>query len=315
MCNRFFLNEIKQKQVHRPLLYFILTCTMKKSFLFLLLLLLGLTTITHAQTTVFSPAGTFTDGIEGPVCDNFENVFIVNYQKQGTIGKVDMYGHASLFVTLPDSAIGNGLVFDNQGNMLVADYVGHRIWSIDTASKVVSLYIKVSRMNQPNDICIAKNGRVYASDPSWAKGTGQLWLINKDKVAMLLEHEMGTSNGLALSPDGNYLYVNESVQRRVWKYTLTQQGKVAKKEVLITFPEYGMDGMKCDVDGNLYIARYGAGVVAVVSPKGKVLKTIRLKGQKPTNIAFGGKDWKTVFVTIQDDGSVETFINDRAGAR
>jgi len=268
-----------------------------------------------AQTTLFTPAHTFTSGIEGPACDHWGNVFIVNVEKQGTIGKVDAQGHVSLFVSLPDSAIGNGLAFDEQGSLLVADYVGHRIWTIDTSTKAIKLYIHVPRMNQPNDIAWSKSGRIYASDPAWAKGTGQLWMIDENKQAILLEKEMGTSNGLTLSPDGKYLYVNESVQRRVWVYTLDKAGKIAKKKLLLSFPDHGMDGMKCDAQGNLYIARYGAGEVAVVSPKGKVIKTVRLKGVKPTNVAFGGKDWKTVFVTLQDDGSVETFTNDIAGAR
>lgn len=270
---------------------------------------------TFAQTSLLTPAGTFTEGIEGPAADRFGNVFIVNMEKQGTIGKVNVQGQARVFVELPDSAVGNGLAFNAAGHLLVADYVGHRIWSIDTSSKVVSLYVRVDAMNQPNDIAWAKSGRIYASDPAWAKGNGNLWLIDEHKKAILLEKEIGTSNGIALSPDEKYLYVNESVQRRVWVYTLDLEGKIAKKKLLISFPDHGMDGMKCDAQGNLYIARYGAGVVAVVSPTGQLLKTITLQGKKPTNVAFGGKDWKTVFVTLQDDGSVETFINDIPGAR
>ncbi len=274
-----------------------------------------LTSYSCAQTSLLSPAGTFTEGIEGPAADRFGNVFIVNFQKQGTIGKVNAKGQATLFVELPDSAVGNGLAFNAQGHLLVADYVGHRIWAIDTSSKVISLYLKVDAMNQPNDIAWGKSGRIYASDPAWAKGNGNLWMIDEHKNAVLLEKEIGTSNGIALSPDEKYLYVNESIQRRVWVYTLDLEGKIAKKKLLISFPDHGMDGMKCDEQGNVYIARYGAGVVAVVSPAGQLLKTITLKGAKPTNVAFGGKDWKTVFVTIQDDGSVETFTNDIAGAR
>ena len=74
-----------------------------------------------------------------------------------------------------------------------------------------------------------------------------------------------------------------------------------------------MDGMRTDRDGNLYIARYGAGQVAVLSPNGKLIKTIALKGKHPTNVAFGGENGKQVFVTMQKRGAIETFENDIAG--
>jgi gluconolactonase len=268
-----------------------------------------------AQTKVLAPAGTFTDGIEGPIADKWGNVFIVNFSKQGTIGRIDASGKASLFVELPDSAIGNGLDFDSKGNLLVADYVGHRIWTIDTSTKNISLYIKVEQMNQPNDVVWAKSGRIYASDPAWAKGNGNLWMIDEHKQPILLAKQIGTTNGIALSPDQKILYVNESIQRRVWAYSLSNDGNVASKKVLISFPDHGMDGMVCDEQGNIYIARYGAGVVAVYTPSGQLYNTIRLKGQKPTNVAFGGTDWKTLYITLQDDGSVEVYKNTIAGAR
>ncbi|HEY8939261.1 MAG TPA: SMP-30/gluconolactonase/LRE family protein, partial [Cellvibrio sp.] len=63
----------------------------------------------------------------------------------------------------------------------------------------------------------------------------------------------------------------------------------------------------------LYIARYAAGEVAVVSPQGTLLQRIKLKGQKPTNVAFGGDDGKTVYVTLQDRGAIETFRSELPG--
>src|SRR5690606_24532780 len=110
------------------------------------------------------------------------------------------------------------------------------------------------------------------------------------------------------SPDQKFLYVNESIQRKVWAYDLQPNGDIANKRLLIEFPDHGMDGMRCDAQGNLYVARYGAGVVAVVSPAGELLREISLRGQRPTNVAFGGEDGKQVFVTLQDRGAIETFF-------
>ena len=71
--------------------------------------------------------------------------------------------------------------------------------------------------------------------------------------------------------------------------------------------------MRCDKEGNLYIARYGKGEVAVLSPAGALKKNIKLKGKNPTNVSFGGTDRKTVYVTLQERGAVEYFQNDIAG--
>jgi sugar lactone lactonase YvrE len=74
-----------------------------------------------------------------------------------------------------------------------------------------------------------------------------------------------------------------------------------------------MDGMRCDVDGNLYVTRHGKGTVAKLSPDGALLLEVQMKGKKPSNIAFGGKDGKTAYVTLQDRGFIETFRVEKAG--
>ena len=71
--------------------------------------------------------------------------------------------------------------------------------------------------------------------------------------------------------------------------------------------------MRCDVQGNLYITRHGLGEVAVLSPQGKVIHTIKTIGKKVSNICFGGKNGKTVYVTLQDRGCLETFKAKTAG--
>ena len=66
----------------------------------------------------------FTDGIEGPACDAQGNLYAVNFQKQGGIGKISPRGEASLYLELPSPSIGNGIRFRQDGTMLIADYVG-----------------------------------------------------------------------------------------------------------------------------------------------------------------------------------------------
>lgn len=260
--------------------------------------------------------GVFSQGIEGPAVGPDGHLYLVSFGRDGTIGRVraqaDGSGKAELFVELPAGSTGNGIRFTADGAMYVADYSGHNILRIDARGHV-EVFAHEPRMHQPNDIALAPDGRLYASDPDWKNGSGQLWRVDRDGSTHLLETGMGTTNGVEVSPDGKHLYVNESVQRNLWVYDLDDNGGVANKRLLLNFPDHGLDGMRTDADGNLYIARYGAGTVAIVSPRGRPLREVRLKGEKPTNVAFGGKDGRTVYVTLQDRGAVETFRSERPG--
>ena len=122
----------------------------------------------------------FTKGIEGPACDAKGNVYVVNFAEQQTIGKVTPDGKAAVWVKLPGKSTGNGIVFDRKGMMYVADYVGHNVLLIDPATKKISVFAHEAAMNQPNDLAIAPDDVMYASDPNWGKGTGQVWRIDRD---------------------------------------------------------------------------------------------------------------------------------------
>lgn len=265
------------------------------------------------ESSVFTPPGGFTSGIEGPACDRDSNLYAVNYARQHTIGRVSPAGQCSVFVELPQGSTGNGIVFDSRGDMLIADYTGHNILRVDMDTRAVSIFAHEPRMNQPNDIAITSGDILFASDPNWSEGTGQLWRVNTDGTTALLERDMGTTNGIEVSPDERTLYVNESIQRTIWAYDLGPTGALSRKRLLIQFPDYGMDGMRCDAAGNLYVTRHGKGTVAKVSPTGQVLLEVRLSGTECTNLAFGGVDGRTVYVTLADRGNVESFRAAEAG--
>ncbi|GAB3914580.1 SMP-30/gluconolactonase/LRE family protein [Larkinella knui] len=265
------------------------------------------------KSSVFTPVNGFTSGVEGPAVDKSGTVYAVNFGKQGTIGQVTPTGEASVFIELPEGSIGNGIRFNKKGDMFIADYPKHNILKVAAGTKNLSVFANEPRMNQPNDIAIDSKDRLYASDPSWKNNTGNLWRIDTDGKVTLLEENMGTTNGVEVSPDDKHLYVNESNQRKVWAYDLSADGKLSNKRLLIEFPDFGMDGMRCDVDGNLYIARFGKGTVAKVAPNGKVVQEIQLVGKRPTNICFGGKDGRTAYVTLQDQGNLESFRVDKPG--
>ena len=247
--------------------------------------------------TSLTVTNAFTSGIEGPACDAAGNIFAVNFKAQHTIGRTTPDGMSEVFITLPGKSIGNGIRFDRTGKMYVADYTGHNVLRIDPATRKIEVFAHEPRMNQPNDLAIAPNGTLFASDPNWAEKTGQLWRIDTDGTVTRLAENMGTTNGIEVSPDGKKLYVNESRQLNVWVFAIQPDGSLANKTLLKKFPDHGFDGMRCDVDGNLYITRYGKGTVVVLSPAGNILREIDVLGAKPSNLCFGGPDGRTVYVT------------------
>ncbi len=264
--------------------------------------------------TPLTATNSFTTGIEGPACDRAGNIFAVNFAQQQTIGRTTPAGQSEVFVTLPNDSVGNGIRFDRAGRMYVADYVGHNVLRIDPGTRAVEVLSHEPKMNQPNDLAIAPNGTLYASDPNWGAKTGQLWRIDPDGTTTRLAADMGTTNGVEVSPDGKRLYVNESVQRNVWVFDIQPDGGVANKRLLRQFPDHGFDGMRCDADGNLYITRYGKGTVAVLSPEGEVLREINVLGARPSNLCFGGPDGRTVYVTEVEHRRLVQFRVETPGA-
>ncbi len=253
----------------------------------------------------FTQENGFTEGIEGAEYRN-GYVYAVNYKTDGTIGRVSPDGISEVFVDLPKGSTGNGIQFVNDTIMYVADYTGHNVLKINILSKDIEVLAHSDSLNQPNDLAIY-NDNVYCSDPNWSDSTGKLWFI-VDNTPVMFESKVGTTNGIEVSPDGKFLYVNESVQKKVWKYPLKPSGmpEVEKKELFYEFKEGGQDGMRCDSQGNLWITRYGLGKIDILSKDGQLLNTYELKGQKPSNLAIVELEESTeVYVTLQDRGCIE----------
>lgn len=258
------------------------------------------------------PSG-FTSGIEGPACDAEGNLYAVNYAHQHTIGRVTPEGECAVFVTLPDGSIGNGIRFNRVGDMFIADYTNHNVLKVDMSTRELTVFAHEPTMNQPNDLAIGANDIIYASDPDWENSIGQIWRVDTNGDVTRLEADMGTTNGIEVSPDERTLYVNETVQRNIWAYDLSSDGAISNKRRLIQFPDFGMDGMRCDSEGNLYVTRHGKGTVAKVSPEGEVILEVELAGKLCSNLAFGGPDGRTCYVTLADIGNIEVFRTEHPG--
>jgi signal peptidase len=271
------------------------------------------------QSRQLTPAGEYTFGIEGPAVDAAGHLYVVNLQKPGTIGKLAAGDTASLpFATLPEGSVGVSIRFDREGRMFVADYKKHSIYVIEPGSSEFKIYFHSEEFNQPNDMTIASDGTIYASDPHWKRRDGAIWRISRGAdgsgvgVKMTSDRPMSTTNGIDLSPDGKTLYVGESETREIWAYQVQGERLVSPKLVK-KFDDFSIDGLRTDVDGRLYVARILKGTIAVLSPAGKIQRELALTAKEPTNLAFGGADGRTVYVTQRKGGYIEAFLTDRPG--
>lgn len=267
-----------------------------------------------------TPPGEYTAGIEGPAVDASGNLYVVNFQQSGTIGRLAAGAAQSrLFTSLPAGSIGNGIRFDRQGRMYVADFRKHTVWVIASGETTPQVYFQSYRFNQPNDLAIAADGTLYASDPRFASPAGgQIWRITRGPdgkgqgEVMTSTRRLGVTNGIDLSPDGATLYVSESNSRQVWAYRL-DGNKLLDPRLVKGFADFEVDGLRTDVDGRIYLARLSAGKIAIIAADGSLEREVPLRGKQPTNLTFGGPNGRTVFVTQKEGRFIEAFRVDRPG--
>jgi gluconolactonase len=198
----------------------------------------------------------------------------------------------------------NGNAFDEQGRLYSCESVTRRITRTDKKGRIEVLADKWEgkRLNSPNDIVVRKDGQVYFTDPAFggAMDTRELDFFGVYHITPRGELELVAKwqtrpNGLALSPNGKILYVDNSDERNVRAYDLDRGGKAANERVLISGIEGGPDGMKVDEKGNLYIT---AKMLYVYTPEGKPLNKVELP-EAPSNCAFGDADFASLYVTAR----------------
>jgi len=196
----------------------------------------------------------------------------------------------------------NGTVFDKHGNLYICEYGKGAILRLSSKGDLKTLTSadhNGKRFNRPNDIAISSSGMIYFTDPKSYDPTirdGRLFRTdpNSGKTTWLIEG-LQFPNGLCFSPDGNTIYIGESVNKNILQIS---QG-VGILDTLITLPAGNQDpdGMDVDIDGNLYIAYFGGGKIYVVSPEGDLLDSLKTPGKKPSNLEFGGEDMKTLYIS------------------
>ncbi|HMI93428.1 MAG TPA: SMP-30/gluconolactonase/LRE family protein [Polyangiales bacterium] len=262
-----------------------------------------------------SPSATMVQGgfmfIEGPVwvADKgwllFSDMDFGGGDAMGPKSRIRRLVPPSTFDVFVEQANSNGLALDLDGAVLACTHdlqTLSRYLPANGMRETRSLTYMGKHFNSPNDLTVRSDGIAYFTDPDWQLGprsneTGMtgVYRVNTDDSVQLVEGTLQKPNGIALSPDEKTLYVGSS-QAEIYAYPVNPEGGVGAKSVFAR--PGGSDGMTVDCAGNLYVA--GSDSVKVYAPSRGAddppLGMISV-GVTTSNVAFGGSDRKTLFIT------------------
>lgn len=251
--------------------------------------------------------------LEGPVWSRsggyllFSNMPEKRIERWTPDGKISVFLDLTKFwkVTNWEGYLSNGLTFDPQGRLVYCSQNG----TVVRVQKNGRHVILAERYNgkhliAPNDLAFKRNGSLYFTDLNTGKDPVELpnsaYLLKGGKLQLITD-QLGGPNGIALSADEKYLYVNDVRKKTLWRYEVQPDDTVANGRLFVDMnpvPGVGVaDGMKVDRQGNIYDS--GPTGLWIISPEGKHLGTIQTP-DRVSNLAFGGSDGKTLFITLQN---------------
>lgn len=216
---------------------------------------------------------------------------------------------------------GNGLVFEDDGSLLVCEQVSSCVVRVrpDGVRELVAFHYEGSYLNSPNDIVVRSDGSIYFTDPSYGRwhgpfGCGRepeldfqgVFRVARDGSDLTLvsaRDEFQQPNGLCFSPDESILYVNDSPVGEVKAFDVAADGSLGNPRLLFSGIGDGTieggtpDGMKCDEHGNVWCT--GPGGVWVIDPGGEQLGLVEVP-EVVGNLVWGGADLRTLYLTASD---------------
>ncbi len=266
---------------------------------------------------------------EGPAVDAEGNVYFSDIENNRIL-KMAPDGMRSVF--REPSHRTNGQTFDRAGRLLHCEGAefgpggGRRVTRTDLATgeyTVLTDRYEGARYNSPNDICVDGQGRIYFTDPCYGDRSQMemkiegVYRIDLDGrvTRILAQPDVERPNGLAVTQDARRLYIVDSCpvpggNRKIWSFDLDDSGTPADQRLVYDFaPGRGGDGMRLDVEGNLYVAagiaqpRHANETTEVppgiykLSPDGELLGFIAVPEDVLTNLAFGGLDGRALYIT------------------
>jgi gluconolactonase len=253
------------------------------------------------EATVAKLAGGFAF-TEGPTCDAVGNVLFTD-QPNDRILKWSTEDRLSTF--LQPAGRANGMYFAPGGDLIACADENTALWSIaaDGTTTVLLDTYGNRALNGPNDVWVRPDGALYFTDPFYPRPwwthdampqDGQhVYFLSADRQRLLrVITDLTKPNGIIGTPDGKNLYVSDIEANKTYRYDIAHDGNVSGKTLVV---EQGSDGMTLDDEGHLYLTGDG---VMVFDSQGRQIEHVRIPDEKWTaNVAFGGTDRRTLFIT------------------
>ncbi|AFZ28705.1 Gluconolactonase [Gloeocapsa sp. PCC 7428] len=247
--------------------------------------------------------------LEGPLWHP-DGFLLFSDTPANTIYKLSSNGKVEVFRR--PAGYPNGNTVDREGRLVSAQH-DRSVTRTEQNGKVVTLATRYlgKKLNSPNDIVVKSDNSIYFTDPPFGirkpyavqeqpeeLGFYGVYRLTEDGQLTLLVKDMALPNGLAFSPDEKRLYINDSQQGNIRVFDVKADGTLANGRVFADLNVPGKerlaDGIKVDACGNVYST--GPEGVWIFSPQGKLLGKISVP-EGTTNIAWGGKDYKTLYIT------------------
>ena len=242
---------------------------------------------------------------EGPAADRKGNVYftdqpndlILIWSVDGKLSEFGNFGRA------------NGIYFDRDGRLLTCSDMDNQLWSVgaDGTHRVLVTDFDGKRLNGPNDLWVnPKNGGIYFTDPLyrrpyWTRDPAMqqegefVYYINPDRQTVIkVATDLVKPNGIIGTPNGKKLYIADIGDSKTYVYDIMPDGTLANKTL---FAPMGSDGMTIDRRGNVYLTGRG---VTVFNSKGEQIQHIPIEARWTANVAFGGRNRKTLFITASE---------------
>lgn len=238
---------------------------------------------------------------EGPACDARGNIYFTD-QPNNRILRWSVEGKLSTY--LEPCGRANGLVFDHAGNLVACADEENQLWSIAPGGQVTVLVknYQDKLLNGPNDAWVRPDGGIYFTDPYykrsyWKRGPKEqdgehvYFLAKPGEKLVRVADDLRQPNGITGTRDGKTLFVADIGAGKTYRYAIQGNGSLAEKTL---FCSMGSDGMTLDAEGNVYLTGRG---VTIFDKTGRKLANIPVPEQWTANVAFGGADAKTLFIT------------------
>ena len=262
----------------------------------------------------------FTEGpiwtVDGLLFSDPNSNVIYNYSKDGKLSVFrSPSGYSGADIAEYGQPGSNGLTIDKDGNLVVNEHGNRRVVRLekDGTETVLADKFEGKRLNSPNDLVYRSDGTLFFTDPPFGLpkffddkrkelNFSGVYSIYKGKLQLLTKEFTGP-NGIAFSPDEKYLYIGnwDEKKKTVYRYEVQTDGTIKNGILFFDFTRFqgedAIDGIKVDIEGNLYVSAPGG--LQVLSADGKHLGTI-VTPQHVHNMAWGDADGKTLYLCARN---------------